>query len=164
MSELNWDITGYDEPPIELLESSFREIAKKEMQALPFYRENIPVKAGGFTLFEKQWIGTILTPWMLELIVLPGPSQEWPRRKIGERIALALPCGQVKFVVGELANGAQYLACSLMSPLDRHLQGEQAVELAENSAKMALSLPVQTQSVTEVDLSRRSLFCGQLRS
>ena len=95
MSELNWDITGYDEPPIELLESSFREIAKKEMQALPFYRENIPVKAGGFTLFEKQWIGTILTPWMLELIVLPGPSQEWPRRKIGERIALALPCGQV---------------------------------------------------------------------
>ena len=48
MSELNWDITGYDEPPIELLESSFREIAKKEMQALPFYRENIPVKAGGF--------------------------------------------------------------------------------------------------------------------
>ena len=127
MSELNWDITGYDEPPIELLESSFREIAKKEMQALPFYRENIPVKAGGFTLFEKQWIGTILTPWML-------------------------------------ANGAQYLACSLMSPLDRHLQGEQAVELAENSAKMALSLPVQTQSVTEVDLSRRSLFRGQLRS
>ena len=45
-----------------------------------------------------------------------------------------------------------------------HLQGEQAVELAENSAKMALSLPVQTQSVTEVDLSRRSLFRGQLRS
>ncbi|EBW1656325.1 hydrogenase, partial [Salmonella enterica subsp. enterica serovar Typhimurium] len=29
---------------------------------------------------------------------------------------------------------------------------------------MALSLPVQTQSVAEVDLSRRSLFRGQLRS
>lgn len=42
MSELNWDITGYDEPPIELLESSFREIAKKEMQALPFIEKIFP--------------------------------------------------------------------------------------------------------------------------
>ena len=89
---------------------------------------------------------------------------DWNNFNALDARALALPCGQVKFVVGELANGAQYLACSLMSPLDRHLQGEQAVELAENSAKMALSLPVQTQSVTEVDLSRRSLFRGQLRS
>ncbi|MEQ4922692.1 hydrogenase-2 assembly chaperone [Proteus hauseri] len=162
--ELSWDIMGFDTPPIEQLEAFFCEVAEKEMKNLPFFREGVPVKAGSFSLFEKQWIGTVLTPWMLELVVLPGPSQEWPRRKVGERIALELPCGQVKFVVGELAGGIQYLACSLMSPLDRHLKGEQAVELAENSVKMALSLPVQTQSVTEVDLSRRSLFRGQLRS
>lgn len=164
MSELSWDIIGYDEPPVEQLETRFSEIAEKEMKGLPFYREGIPVKAGGFTLFENQWIGSVLTPWMLELVVFPGPSQEWPHRKVGDRIGLELPCGQIKFVVGELAGGMQYLACSLMSPLDRHLAAEHAVELVENSVKMALSLPVQTQSVAEVDLSRRSLFRGQLRS
>ncbi|OAT25852.1 hydrogenase-2 assembly chaperone [Proteus myxofaciens] len=164
MSKLIWNITGYDEAPIAQLEANFRHIANKEMQNLPFYRQHIPIKAVINTLFDKQWIGAILTPWMLELIILPGPNQEWPYRKIGERLALALPCGEVKFVVGELADGMQYLACSLMSPLNPHLDAEHAIQLAENSAKMALSFPVHTQSTAEIDLSRRSLFRGQLRS
>lgn len=163
MSEEHWDITGFNQPPIAQLEACFQQVADKEMKGLPFYRNNMPIKACGFTLFEKQWIGALLTPWMLELVIIAGPEQEWPRRKIGERIALTLPCGEVKFTVGELAEGWQYLACSLMSPLDPHLSGENALILAENSAKMALSLPIQTQSTPEIDLSRRSLLRGQLR-
>lgn len=42
MSELNWDITGYDEPPIELLESSFREIAKKRCKHCLFIEKIFP--------------------------------------------------------------------------------------------------------------------------
>lgn len=36
MSELSWDILGYDEPPVEQLEARFSEIAEKEMKSLPF--------------------------------------------------------------------------------------------------------------------------------
>ncbi|QTF10707.1 hydrogenase-2 assembly chaperone [Brenneria izadpanahii] len=130
-----------DECPSAWLETMFSEIAREKMRMLPFYREAIPVKACGFTLFEQQWIGCLLTPWMMSLLVLPGPQQDWPVRKLADRLALSLPCGNVTFIVGEMA-GKQYLSCSLMSPIDSHISGEQAISLAEQSAKMALSLPV----------------------
>src|SRR5476649_2169292 len=106
-------ITGLEEHPQPLLERLFHGIAESEMRTLPFYRPRIPIRACGFQLFERQWIGALLTPWMLSLLVLPGPGQEWPRRSVGTRLALALPCGNVNFTLGEI-DGSQYLSSSLM--------------------------------------------------
>lgn len=145
-----------DEHPAVWLEAMFSDIAREKMQMLPFYREGIPVKACGFTLFEQQWVGCLLTPWMMSLLVLPGPRQLWPVRKLADRLALSLPCGNVTFIVGEMAD-KQYLSCSLMSPIDSHISGEQAILLAEQSAKMALSLPVVDRDAPQNE-SRRALF------
>lgn len=158
--ELVWDVAGFDSSPAPLLENTFRSIAEKQMTHLPFYLPGIPVKACGFTLFEGQWIGAMLTPWMMELMVLPGPGQEWPRRKLAERMALSLPQGDMAFRVGELTPELHYLACSLMSPLDSHLGAEQAVQLAENSVRLALSLPVRSEP--EVNQSRRAFLRGNV--
>ncbi|MEI7063294.1 hydrogenase-2 assembly chaperone [Dickeya chrysanthemi] len=154
--ELAW-IAGHDQNPVAWLEAEFSRIAQERMRMLPFYRDGIPVRACGFTLFEQQWFGCLLTPWMLSLLVLPGPGQQWPRRDLTTRLALELPCGSVKFVVSASDDGQQYLSCSLMSPLDPALGAEQALQLAQQSARMALSLPVQNADVPE-NLSRRALF------
>ena len=34
-----------------------------------------------FVLFEDQWIGTVLTPWMMSVVILPGPQQQWEPRE-----------------------------------------------------------------------------------
>ncbi|NPD00002.1 hydrogenase-2 assembly chaperone [Brenneria sp. hezel4-2-4] len=149
-------IIGDDYHPATWLEPMFTRIAREKMQMLPFFRPGIPVKACGFTLFEQQWVGCLLTPWMISLLVLPGPRQVWPLRTPADRLALALPCGNVTFVVGEMA-GKQYLSCSLMSPLEHGISGEQAILLAEQSAKMALSLPVKDADAP-LNISRRALF------
>lgn len=145
-----------DEHPAAWLEAMFAQIGREKMQMLPFYRQGIPVKACGFTLFEQQWIGCLLTPWMMSLLVLPGPRQDWPVRTLGDRLALSLPCGDATFIVGEMA-GKQYLSCSLMSPIDSRMSGEQAISLAEQSAKMALSFPVIDADAPQ-NVSRRALF------
>ncbi|MEC5318191.1 hydrogenase-2 assembly chaperone [Brenneria populi subsp. brevivirga] len=145
-----------EEHPAAWLEAMFSQIGREKMQMLPFYRKGIPVKACGFTLFERQWAGCLLTPWMMSLLVLPGPGQVWPVRTLADRLALSLPCGDVTFIVGEMA-GKQYLSCSLMSPIDSRMSGEQAVALAEQSAKMALSFPVADADAPQ-NLSRRALF------
>lgn len=144
-------VNGFSDNPASLLESVFQSVAETSMQALPFYRPQIPVRACGFQLYEGQWIGCLLTPWMLSLLVLPGPDQTWTRRTVGEKLALSLPCGNVRFTVGETAGCGQYLASSLISPLNSHAVAEQMILLAEQTARMALSLPV-------VDASRRALF------
>jgi [NiFe] hydrogenase assembly HybE family chaperone len=148
---------GFQLNPGVLLETAFQAIADGEMQDLPFFQPQIPVRACGFQLFERQWVGTILTPWMLSLLVLPGPEQVWQPYTVGDKLALNLPCGSVRFIVGEIAGCGQYLACSLMSPLDRHLGAEQALALAQQSARMALSLPVADGNIPS-NPGRRALF------
>ncbi|EKN3981767.1 hydrogenase-2 assembly chaperone [Yersinia enterocolitica] len=150
-------IAGHEQNPAALLEQVFGQVAADEMRGLPFYRDHIPLRACGFQLFEQQWIGALLTPWMLSLVVLPGPQQSWQRRAVGERLMLALPCGTIGFTVSEIACCGQYLSRSLMSPLDTSLSAERALQLAEQSARMALSLPVMDADAP-ANPRRRALF------
>ena len=158
-------IPGFEQNPQPLLERLFSRIAAGEMRALPFYRPQIPVRACGFQRYEQQWIGALLTPWMLSLLVLPGPGQLWPRRPEGSRLALALPCGNITFTLGEIGGdslgesdgGGQYLSCSLMSPLPAALAAEPAVMLAQQCVRMVLALPVKNADVP-ADARLRGLF------
>ncbi|WP_431222798.1 hydrogenase-2 assembly chaperone [Serratia sp. L9] len=148
---------GFQLNPAAQLERVFQAIAARDMHQLPFFQPQIPVRACGFQLFEQQWIGSLLTPWMLSLLVLPGPDQQWQPREVGDKLALMLPCGNVRFTVGEIDGCGQYLASSLMSPLDKHLGAQQAVDLAEHTARMALSLPVVDGNIPS-NPGRRALF------
>lgn len=150
-------VSGFQTNPAPLLEAAFHAVAADGMRDLPFFHSQMPIRACGFQLFEQQWVGCMLTPWMLSLMVLPGPKQRWESRQIGEKLALALPCGNVSFTLGEIDGCGQYLACSLMSPLESSLGADQALALAENSTRMALSLPVVDSSLPS-NLGRRALF------
>jgi Protein of unknown function (DUF3457). len=146
-------INGLVQNPSAILEAAFQHIAETQMQSLPFYQAQIPVKACGFQRFEGQWTGCLLTPWMLSLLVLPGPGQQWEKRAVGEKLALSLPCGNVRFTVGEVAPCGQYLASSLMSPLDKNASAQALITLAEQTVRMALAFPLAPQNP-----GRRALF------
>ncbi|MNJ12936.1 MULTISPECIES: hydrogenase-2 assembly chaperone [Aeromonas] len=154
------EISGFASNPAPLLVAQYELIAREQMQGLPFYHATMPIVAQ-CVLFEGQWLGCVLTPWMLSLVVLPGPDQLWPVRSNSDRLALQLPCGNMTFMVGELPETGQLLACSLMSPLDPHLGAEEGRALVSSTLKMLLSLPVQQGG--GVDLGRRRLF-GARRS
>jgi [NiFe] hydrogenase assembly HybE family chaperone len=149
------EFAGFASNPAPLLVAQYERIAREEMQALPFYHASMPIVAE-CTLFEGQWLGCVLTPWMLSVVVLPGPDQLWPVRS-SDRLALQLPCGNMTFMVGELPETGQLLACSLMSPLDPHLGAGEGRALVSSTLKMLLSLPVQ-QGAGGVDLGRRRLL------
>jgi len=150
------DLRGFLTSPHDEVQAAFRAIADGEMRDLPFVHPDIAVHVTPFTLFEGQWLGGVLTPWMLSLMILPGPQQRWARRNISARLGLKLPYGEMTFIVGELPALGQYLSCSLLSPLPRDLSAEQGRQLAQDCLKMALSLPIK-----DATLSRRGLLFGQ---
>ncbi|MRS13324.1 hydrogenase-2 assembly chaperone [Enterobacteriaceae bacterium RIT691] len=150
-------VDGMRDNPSAALERAFQAVAASEMRELPFFLPQVPVRACGFVLYEQQWLGCLLTPWMLSLLVLPGPQQRWEKRRVGDKLALSLPCGDVRFTVGEITGCGQYLAASLMSPLDRRLTPQALIALADSAAKMALSLPLMNGELP-ANPSRRSLF------
>lgn len=151
-------IEGYAADPSALIEATFQQVAERSMIGLPFYRSQLPVKACAFQLFEGQWFGALLTPWMLQLMLLPGPGQRWDYRRADERLALTFPQGDILFRPGEIAPDLCYLSCSLMSPVEPSLSAGQAVALAENSVRLALSLPLRHESA--INTGRRALLRG----
>ncbi|MFQ2737626.1 hydrogenase-2 assembly chaperone [Aeromonas caviae] len=159
LPETAQEFAGFATNPAPLLVAQYERIAQQEMQVLPFYHASMPIVAE-CVLFEGQWLGCVLTPWMLSVVVLPGPDQLWPVRSSSDRLALQLPCGNLTFMVGELPETGQLLACSLMSPIDPHLGADEGRALVSSTLKMLLSLPVQ-QGEGGVDLGRRRLFGGR---
>ena len=68
-------VTGIEENPTEIFLAEMQNIVP-EMQDLPFYHKGIECFCPKFVLFEDQWIGTVLTPWMMSVVILPGPQQQ----------------------------------------------------------------------------------------
>ncbi|WP_411904805.1 [NiFe]-hydrogenase assembly chaperone HybE, partial [Salmonella enterica] len=88
-----------------------------------------------------------------------GPGQTWHRRTVGEKRGVQRPYGTRTFTVGGREGGAHDLACSLMWPLSRSLSPEEGVRLAEDCARMLLSLPVSNPDAPRT--SRRELLFGR---
>ena len=147
-------IQGFEQDPSAIFQSAMETVAK-EMQDLPFYRANIECYCPKFVLFENQWIGTIVTPWMLSVVILPGKDQQWEPRELGDKLTIQLPYKSLTFTVSGVEQVPQYLSCSLHSPLDSAITNTQAKQLAQDCLRMVLSMPTKTPTF---DPDRRSLF------
>lgn len=154
------DIQGFMHSPATQIREAFEKIAAETMHDLTFLHPSMPVYVTELTLFEGQWTGCVITPWMFSAVIFPGPDQLWPPRKVSEKIGLRLPYGTITFTVGELAGVSQYLACSLLSPLPHTLSPQEGMRLADDSARMLLSLPVTDPDVPAM-AGRRALFTGK---
>ncbi|POT56751.1 hydrogenase 2-specific chaperone [Citrobacter amalonaticus] len=154
------EFLGFRTSPKTQVQNAFEEIAQRSMHDLSFLHPNMPVYVSDFTLFEGQWTGAVITPWMLSALIFPGPEQLWPVRKVSEKLGLRLPCGEMTFTVGELDRVSQYLSCSLMSPLNHSMSAEEGIRLADDCARMLLSLPVSDPDVPQ-QAGRRALLFGR---
>ncbi|HEI8858574.1 TPA: hydrogenase-2 assembly chaperone [Citrobacter koseri] len=154
------EISGFPSSPRMQVQAAFEEIARRSMHALSFLHPNMPVYVSDFTLFEGQWTGSVIAPWMLSALIFPGPDQLWPVRKVSEKLGLRLPYGAMTFTVGELDGVSQYLSCSLMSPLNHGMSAQEGMRLADDCARMLLSLPVSDPDAPQL-AGRRALLFGR---
>ncbi len=79
------EIAGFQTSPKAQVQAAFEEIARRSMHDLSFLHPSMPVYVSDFTLFEGQWTGCVITPWMLSAVIFPGPDQLWPLRKVSEK-------------------------------------------------------------------------------
>ena len=59
------EIAGFQTSPKAQVQAAFEEIARRSMHDLSFLHPSMPVYVSDFTLFEGQWTGCVITPWML---------------------------------------------------------------------------------------------------
>jgi len=116
--------------PAARLQAAFTRIWKTRMADLPFLNPALSVESVGFRPWQGQWLGALVTPWSLNLVLMPGEGPWESLAMGGERFA-ALPAGRFRFIAGVDDELGEYHACSLFSPVLEFADHESARATAE---------------------------------
>ena len=84
---------------IENLLNAYRGIGEQHMQELPIFNRRLEVEAVGFTQWEGRLLGVLITPWFMNLILLPGDQDDWSQVASGTSASWELPAGKYAFTM-----------------------------------------------------------------
>lgn len=118
--------------PSARLEAVFTRIWRTRMEGLPFLNPNLRVQAVGFRPWSGEWLGALVTPWSVNLVLLPGDGP-WRSLPVGGERIVALPSGHFRFIAGHDDELGEHHACSLFSPAQEFGEHETARAVAEAS-------------------------------
>lgn len=134
--------TPIDADPSRLLEKMYRRIWETSMREMSFVNPALAIEAVGFRRWEApvrdagdsdrpvaktasgeqplagDWVGALITPWFLNLFLLPGGGTLWRDRRPGERCPVEFPIGPLVFITDyDSAAEIPYLQyCPLFAP------------------------------------------------
>jgi [NiFe] hydrogenase assembly HybE family chaperone len=103
--------------PSALIERVFADIGATRMQGLPFVNGALRVEAVGFRRWQNRWLGVLVTPWSMNLMILADDPSHWRPVRAGQSVSYALPAGVFDFVAAHDATLGDYQSCSLFSPM-----------------------------------------------
>jgi [NiFe] hydrogenase assembly HybE family chaperone len=107
----------HTDDPAPLLEAAFRRIEAERMAGVPILNPALRVEAVGFARWQGHWLGALITPWFMNLVLVPGPEGEWQSVADGARIFRHFPAGDYAFLGGNEAELGEFQTCALFSPM-----------------------------------------------
>lgn len=119
---------------VALLAHCFKNIHRQRMRGIPILNNALRVRALGFRRWQDFWLGALVTPWFINLIMLPATESGAALPTVGNKLSVCFPAGNFSFIAAHEDAIGRFLTCSLLSPvLEIHDQ-----QLAEDTAREAL--------------------------
>lgn len=156
---------------IEGLEVQFRHIQRERMQGLAQLNPNLHVEAVGFRQWNGFCLGVLITPWFMNLMLLPPEGDSWKELRIGHKQHHQMPSGPYEFILGEEEGIGRYQMCSLFSSVFEFADQATAVATAEAAMDALMCAEHRGRAATreseikrplEQSLSRRDLLREKL--
>ncbi len=118
--------------PAPALVASFSGAALR-MDGLDFVNPRLRVEAVRFAPWGGHWLGVLLTPWFMNLVLAPRDPAAWlPLRQGGKR-HFAFPAGDYEFIGTRDPACGEFAMCSLFSPVLEFADHAQAVAVATHA-------------------------------
>jgi [NiFe] hydrogenase assembly HybE family chaperone len=118
--------------PSVRLEAAFRAVADR-MVGLGFVNPALRVEAVGFEPWDGHWLGVLVTPWSINLMLTPREADAWLPVRPGDKQRYAFPAGTYDFIDAADPVAGEYRMCSLFSPaleFDDHAAAVLVAQLA----------------------------------
>lgn len=103
--------------PSARLGAAFAAIADARMRDLPFVNAALRVEAVGFAPWGDYWLGVMVTPWFMNLVLTPGTAQASVPGPRGSKRLHHFPAGAYEFIAGDDPAIGPHESCSLFSPM-----------------------------------------------
>lgn len=135
--------------PAPLVLAMYRRIWEATMRDLDFVNHALDVDIAGFRRYRGDWVGAVITPWFVNLYVLPGGGELWRDLGAGERAKLPFPVGELEFIADydPTAEIPAALYCPLLAPVTALKSQAEAVQMAldalETLFSPAVAAPVE---------------------
>lgn len=111
------------------LETTFEMIRRERMHDVPILNAALKVEAVGLRPWNGCVLGALVTPWFINLVVLPGEGP-WRSVRPTDSVWYAFPSGRFQFIAFAEPALGEYHACSLLSPVLEFADHETAREMA----------------------------------
>jgi [NiFe] hydrogenase assembly HybE family chaperone len=107
------------------------------MQGLGFVNPALAVDAVGFAPWQGHWLGVMVTPWFMNLVLLPHDRSRWQPLPVGGKRKLRFPAGVYEFIGADDPLVGEHQTCSLFSPV-LEFEDHAAARLVAQLAREAL--------------------------
>lgn len=101
----------------ERIAEIFTRIHDEQMAGLPLLNTRLKVQTFGFQVYRGRVLGVLITPWLMNLVLLPGEGDDWSRAELGDKLPQEFPSGIYKFMVNEIDEMGRCQTHSLFSPM-----------------------------------------------
>ena len=130
------------------------------MRDLPIYNPALGIEAWGFSPFDRgMLLGVLITPWFMNLVLLPEAPEPLDSGRYGSPRKFTLPAGERVFRYAGDAEIGAYWTASLHSPMAVFKSAPQARAEARLRLLDALT-PPEPEPRPEICPSRRAFLAG----
>ena len=153
-------------PDVEKLLATYRDKVQPQMCGLPMYNANLQTEAIGFEWREGRLSGVLLTPWFMNLVLLPNESDEWLKLPPGKTFEVDFPSGSQRCMLSAPEGIVPHLSLPLFTTVQDFTDQDGARRVAEEVLRQLYFDAVNTDA-TEISqdpmrsrqtMSRRDLL------
>ena len=130
---------------IDKLVKRFQQIGAERILGLPIYNDALSVEAVDFQPCEGGLIGLLVTPWFMNIMLLPDDTSPWKSQELGVKIKYQLDSGEHEFVIGEDEEVGRYLFRTVTSPTHCYKKQIAAITGGKKSLTALLTPPKQEE-------------------
>jgi [NiFe] hydrogenase assembly HybE family chaperone len=127
--------------PTEAVEQTFFRIQQERMVDVPILNLALSVEAIDFQRWQGHWLGMVVTPWCMSLLLLPGSTENWIATGENKRRFVKFPAGDFAFLGSDEVELGEFQSCSLFSPMDKFANQFEASMTARASLIGLLAAP-----------------------
>jgi len=117
------------------------ERAEENMLGLPVHNDLLRIEAVGFRPHGDDYVGVVVTPWSMNLTVVPSRPDAAPPGPLGGTRQVAFPSGNYSFLTGRMEGVGTVETCSLFSPMDEFDDPDVARSCAEAAMEGLFEAP-----------------------